>query len=173
LIHRQTDNPLGNYHDRPHHHSLRYCWLQNQPPDRSHAGFVSHFINLLTGNIMKKKTPSIKTLSSVFTDAVQAKKILQMTRNELLQTPAGSARNAECYNPPKTYDLRLTVLNAIELGLHGVEWFENDKGVYDGALYLNAGDIYAPTLIYWNSSYRVQSVGDFIETMEKQGVKFK
>lgn len=119
------------------------------------------------------KTPSIKTLSAVFTDAKQAKKILQMTRNELLQTEAGKARDLECWNAPKTYDLRMTVLNALDDGLYGVEWLEADKGVYNGALYLNAGDTYAPTLIYWNQAYRVQSVGEFIETMERQGVKFK
>lgn len=119
------------------------------------------------------KTPSIKTLSQVFSNPEQAKKILQMTRNELLQTPAGSARNAECYNPPKTYDLRLVVLNALENSFHGVEWLEADKGVYVGASYLNTGDTYNTTLIYWNQSYRVQSVSDFIETMQRQGVKFK
>ena len=118
------------------------------------------------------KTPSIKTLSSVFTDAIQAKKILQMTRNNLLQTEAGKARDLECWNAPKTYDLRLTVLNALE-GLHGVERLSPCKENQNGASYLNAGDSYAPTLIYWNQSYRVQSVGDFIETMERQGVKCK
>lgn len=119
------------------------------------------------------RTPSIKTLSLVFEDPKQAKKILQMTRNELLQTVVGKARNLECYNPPKTYDLRLTVLNALENGFHGVEWIEAEKGVYTGAAYLNVGDSYLLTLIYWDQSYRVQSVGDFIETMERQGVKFK
>lgn len=117
------------------------------------------------------KTPSIKTLSAVFTDVKQAKKILQMTRNELLQTEAGKARDLECYNPPKTYDLRMTVLNAIEQGLHGVESVESNNGEY--ADYLNSGDSYKATLIYWKGTYRVQSLGDFIETMQRQGVKFK
>ena len=117
------------------------------------------------------KTPAIKTVSQVFTDPKQAKKILQMTRSELLETPAGKARDLECFNAPKTYDLRLTALNAIEPGLHGVESVESNNGEY--ADYLNSGDIYNPTLIYWKGTYRVQSLGGFIETMERQGVIFK
>lgn len=35
-----------------------------------------------------------------------------------------------------------------------------------------AGETYAPTVIYWRGQYRVQSVGDFIETMQRQGVRF-
>ena len=115
------------------------------------------------------KTPSIKTLSQVFSDPKQAKKILQMTRAELLET-VGKARAEECYNPPKTYDLRLSALNNLEC-LHGVEAVESNNGEY--ADYLNSGDIYNPTLIYWKGTYRVQSMGDFVETMERQGVIFK
>ena len=94
-----------------------------------------------------------------------------MTRSELLETPAGKARDLECYNPPKTYDLRLTALNAIEPGLHGCEAVESSNGEF--ADYLNSGDSYNPTVIYWKGNYRVQSLGDFIETMERQGVSFK
>lgn len=116
------------------------------------------------------RIPSIKTLSAVFTDARQARAILEMTRAQLLQLPAGSARFAQCYNAPKTYDVRMHCLNAIESGLYGLESMESTGGEY--AEYLNAGDTYAPTLIYWRGAYRVQSVGDFVETMERQSVRF-
>ena len=53
------------------------------------------------------RTPSIKTLSTVFDNPAEAKRILRMSRAQLLETSAGAARNAECYNPPKTYDLRM------------------------------------------------------------------
>lgn len=119
------------------------------------------------------RTPSIKTLLQVFTDpaiAKQAKAVLQMTRQELLQTAAGKARDAECYHAPKTYDLRLHVLNSLDSGLYGVESIESCDGVF--ADYLNTGASYTPTLIYWQGSYRVQSVGNFIEVQERQGVRF-
>ena len=116
------------------------------------------------------KLPSIKTLSAVFTDAKQARKILEMSRYDLAELPAGKARIDSCYNPPKTYDVRMHCLNALESGLHGVEGIESSDGLY--ADYLNTGDVYAPTLIYWSGRYRVQSVGDFVEALERQGIRF-
>jgi hypothetical protein len=114
------------------------------------------------------KTPSIKTLSAVFDDPKEAKRILQMSHAELSCQPVAAARIAECFNRPAWHDVRLTVLNSIDPGLHGVETIQGDEY----ADYLNTGDTYAPTLIYWRGAYRVQSVGDFVETMERQGVHF-
>lgn len=116
------------------------------------------------------RLPSIKTLSAVFADAKQARAILEMNRAQLLALPAGEARARECYNPPKTYDVRMHCLNAIDAGLHGLESMESTGGEY--AEYLNTGDSYAPTLIYWRGAYRVQSVGDFVETQERASVRF-
>ena len=120
---------------------------------------------------MTTRKPSEKTLSRVFSDAKQARKILTMAHAELSVTEAGKARIGECLNPPKWYDVRLHALNAIEPGLHGVETMETTSGEY--ADYLNTGDMYADTLIYWRGAYRVQSVGDFVETQERNGVAFK
>lgn len=117
------------------------------------------------------KSPSVKTLSKVFDNPKRAKQILCMSRSELLQTEGGKARDAECWHAPKTYDLRMHALNAIDAGLHGVESAESVNGEY--AEYLNTGDTYAPTLIYWRGNYRVQSLGDFIETMQRNNVGFK
>lgn len=117
------------------------------------------------------KTPSVKTLSKVFDNPKVAKKIMCMSRSELLQTDAGKARYSECYNAPKTYDLRMHSLNAIDSGLHGVESAESINGEF--AEYLNTGETYAPTLIYWRGNYRVQSLGDFIETMQRNNIEFK
>lgn len=118
------------------------------------------------------KTPSIEKLRLVFGDnAKQAKEIFKMNKFQLIETPAGKARYQECYNPPAMYDLRMHCLNALESGLYGVESCESVGGWY--ADYLNTGDSYNPTVIYWRGNYRVQSVGDFIEIMQRRGVKFK
>lgn len=114
------------------------------------------------------RTPSIKTLSSVFSDPAEAKRILRMSRRELEATPAGAARVAECYHSPDTCDVRLHVLNTAEASLHGIETVQFGSEFAD---YLNTGDSYAPTLIYWRGNYRVQSVGDFIETLERNGMR--
>lgn len=106
------------------------------------------------------RTPSIKALREIFGDnAKQAKALLTMTRLELLETPRGAARAAECYFPPLTYDIRLECLNELG-GFHGVEAFKTRK---DYCHYLNAGDTYTPTLIYFNGHYRVACWGDIAE----------
>jgi len=106
------------------------------------------------------RTPSIKTLREIFGDqAAQAKEILKMSREDLLETPEGYARFQECYNSPGTADLRLTCLNALG-NFHGVEGFQTTRGT---CLYLNAGDTYAPTLVLLAGRYRVTSWGDIAE----------
>jgi len=116
------------------------------------------------------KLPSVKTLALCFEDPKQARAILKMQHKELAQHPAGKARINECYHAPKWYDVRLHVLDSIDNGMFGVESIESTNGEY--ADYLNSGDTYTPTIIYWRDSYRVQSLGDFIETMQRQYVHF-
>ncbi len=118
------------------------------------------------------RLPSIKTLRAVFQDrAHEARRILEMRRADLLAHPVGAARASECYHPPKTFDLRLTVLDSLDTGLHGIEGF--DLGRRDGTQatvwYLNAGDVYVATIVYWNGAYRVESWGDRVEILERQG----
>lgn len=107
------------------------------------------------------RLPSVKTLREVFGDkAPEARRILQMSRAQLAQLPAGAARIADCYNPPATYDVRMTCLNAIA-ETHGVEAAENRDGEW--LEYLNTGETYAATLCHWRGRYIVSSVGDIAE----------
>lgn len=117
------------------------------------------------------RLPSIKTLARVFENPREARRVLEMRHSELAKHPVGAARIAECHRRPAWRDVRLTVLNSIEPGLHGVESCETVNGSY--ADYLNTGEMYAPTVIFWRGAYRVQSLGDFIETMERNSVRFK
>ena len=114
------------------------------------------------------RTPSIRTLSEVFDDPKAAKKVLRMTRAQMLATAAGRARGRQCYNSPSTADICMHVLDSLDPGLFGVESIEMVNGEY--ADYLNTGDSYAGTVILWRGNYRVQSVGDFVETMERNGL---
>lgn len=110
---------------------------------------------------MKTKTPSIKTLRAVFGEnAKEAKRILQATRAELETIPAGAARVRECYHPPSTKDLRLTCLDKLA-GTFGVEAFQTTAGDY--CEYLNAGDTYTTTLLWFRGAYRVGCWGDIAE----------
>ncbi|WP_144267084.1 hypothetical protein [Comamonas thiooxydans] len=119
---------------------------------------------------MPKRLPSLKTLSSVFDDAQRARAILEMTRTQLLEIAACQKRDAECFHPPKTHELRMTALNALESGFFGVESVRSTNDEY--ADYLNTGDTYAATLIRFRGNYRVQSLGDFVERGKSQGIRF-
>ena len=116
-------------------------------------------------------TPSIKTLTNVFgANAKQAKHILTVTDTRSIHTPSVAALRSVCFNPPGKRYVRLTALNELA-ETFGIECAETTSGEY--AEYLNTGDTYAMTLIYWRGNYRVQSLGDFVETLERNGVQFK
>ncbi len=118
---------------------------------------------------MTNRTPSIRTLSAVFDNPKEAKRILRMTRKELF---AHLNHNDQLYNPLATDYARMILLNSIDPGLFGVESIEFTTPCgTQYAEYLNTGDTYATTLILWDGSYRVQSVGDFVETRERNGCK--
>lgn len=59
-------------------------------------------------------------------------------------------------------------------GFYGVEHaFTESGGV--GFSYLNTGDTYSPTIVRRNGSdtYRISTMGDEVEAMERKGVKFQ
>lgn len=123
------------------------------------------------------KLPSIKTLSAIFPEnPKQARAILEMTREDFLTAEScvhfDSVKQMirASYHPPKVYSMKMHALDIVGR-FHGSESIESTKGEY--AEYLNTGDTYAPTLIRWRGRYRVQSLGDFVETMERQHIYFK
>lgn len=118
------------------------------------------------------KSPSIQTLSTVFSNPEEAKRIIGMTQREICARPEAIARIKECGNPPKLYELRMHCLNVMESSLHGVVHMMA-YATDEWAVYLNAGGTYIPTLIYYDGRFRIQSVGDFVEEVERRGVLFK
>lgn len=110
--------------------------------------------------------PSRKTLSQVFKNPKEARRILEMTKGELQDYPGIESLFNDHYHVPKTYQIRLEALNFLG-GFFGVECIDsinqaNGYSADEYAEYLNAGDTYALTIIYWRGRYRVQSIGDFI-----------
>ena len=110
------------------------------------------------------RTPSIaimrRDLGLSLETAREVKAILTAGRSVLAELPAGSARIAECDNPPATSDVRLTCLN-VAIGACGVESFETAGGYVD---YLNTGDTYSPTIVrYPSGTYAVTTWGDVAE----------
>lgn len=65
----------------------------------------------------------------------------------------------------------MAALNAVGR-FYGLASAETIAGEY--ADFMDTGDIYAPTVIRWRGRYRVAALGDFIETMERNGrARFK
>lgn len=90
-------------------------------------------------------------------NAIRAREIMRMPREELIEQfgPVGP-------NTP-TYEIVLEALNALgdDKGpFHGVESFETREGV---CYYLNAGDTYATTLVYFLDRFHVTTWGDIAE----------
>lgn len=115
------------------------------------------------------RLPSIKTLTTVFKDkAKQARAILETENTTTIYSPSVDYARKTAYNRHKKYFIKLLALSDLG-GFYGVEYIQAGQ---EYAEYLNAGDTYTPTLIYWRGNYRVQSLGDFVESMEKQRIKF-
>lgn len=117
------------------------------------------------------RVPSLKALAAVFPDpavAVQAKLVLHMTKDELLETEGGDKRWRECYNPPPPWELRMAELDRLA-ETFGVETFALRGGKFVD--YLNTGESYAATICRVGGHYRVSSWGDLVErygTMDLQ-----
>lgn len=108
-----------------------------------------------------KRLPSVKTLETVFGEkAREARRILEMTRAQLEDLPAGAERVKECYHLPKTYDVRLHCLDALGKTC-GIEGFWTARKGY--CTYLNTGDTYSPTIMWFDGRYQVASWGDVAE----------
>lgn len=119
---------------------------------------------------MTTPKPSIKTLTDVCGNephlAIELRAILKAPIADVMARIESLLHHGYCES--KAY-ARMLALN--EAGhFYGVESIGNTSGEY--ADYLNSGDSYTSTIIYWRGRYRVQSVGDFIETMERRGMRF-
>lgn len=126
---------------------------------------------------MKLKTRSPKYLAKFFNldpkKAAELHKIANSNRNqleEILKDPQYESTLKwfnSLYRAPKTYELRLELLNTC-LGYYGAESIKiNDDslGIHasDYITYLNSGDTYNNTIIYYAGVYYLSTLGDFVE----------
>lgn len=115
------------------------------------------------------RKPSVKKLESICGNekhlALELRRVFEMKRPQLF----GYIEDIEPQFKGPMYLLRLTALNKAG-NFMGVESAQSSSGEW--LSFLNSGDVYNGTVIYWRGKYRVQSLGDFIETMERNGIKF-
>lgn len=114
------------------------------------------------------RLPSVKTLEKAFPGkGKELRKVLEMTKAQLMEHPAGEARCKGCYHLPACYDIRLHVLNAAAETC-GVEYIASQRDTFTesyGLDYLNTGDSYAPTIVrsHETGKYRVCDWGSIVE----------
>lgn len=124
-------------------------------------------------------TPSVKRLREVFGDNAKLAKVIMQSGFKYFKdsalAPFRSLESVkrlvrESFGRPSWAQMQMEALNELA-GFHGVEAMETTKGEY--AEHLNSGDSYACTVIYWRGSFYVTSIGDFVETKERQHIRFK
>jgi len=71
----------------------------------------------------------------------------------------------QCYNQPSKHERVMCAINDVLKG-YGVEAIHTNRGV---AEYVNFGDTYALTVLYFQGRYMVTSWGDFVERQERRG----
>lgn len=112
------------------------------------------------------RLPSVKKLREVFGDnAKKAREILECNDyTELCSMPCNFEMVRRCYHSPKRYALKMNALNSLgdnKGSFHGVEGISNIDDEW--LTYLNAGETYAITLVYWRGRYQVTTLGDIVE----------
>ena len=107
------------------------------------------------------RLPSIKTLQEVFrSNAKRAREILEMDRDQLRAEFAQTGLDRGFYHPPNKKEMRMLLLDKLA-ETHGVESLALGNGeIVD---YLNSGDTYTPTLVFWRGNYRVTDWGTLVE----------
>lgn len=125
------------------------------------------------------RAPSVKKLAEAFGDADLAKRIrevLKMPRGYLPALPGAKERSTETCGSASWVDLRMHAISALDRGFYGVEVLVNQRDdclqYAREAWYVNTGDTYSPTILFWEGTYRLTTWGDFVERMERRGVKF-
>lgn len=115
--------------------------------------------------------PSIPKLEPLFgNNAKKAREIIRAEKTLAIwsdECEAVKALRAQPLHPSKML-VKMTYLNALCHGF-GVESLATEH-TDEHADYINMGDPYVKTIIFWRGLYRLQSVGNFVENVR---VKFK
>ena len=109
------------------------------------------------------RKPSIRTLEANFPGKGRALRRLLDSDEAVEQHPAVIAWLRDCFNRPKTHELRMCALDA-ELENYGVEYVPAGHNKRSPAFYYsNSGDAYTTTIMRIEGRYVVGCWGDIVE----------
>jgi len=98
-------------------------------------------------------------------DIENAKKVRGLIKGELDPDTFESVSNwtRQCYHPPSEHEKVFCALNEV-IGGHGTEaCFDEGKPNLE---YINMGDSYKATIVYFDGCFRFTTLGDIIEHKE-------
>lgn len=101
--------------------------------------------------------------------AINVRRIIRGTMDPA-SVPAVQQWIDQCYSRPSDLELRIAAINAL-IDCHGVEALPvHLSGAHPSAVYCNAGDTYAATILYCYDSDRflLTSWGDYVERYERR-----
>ena len=116
--------------------------------------------------------PAAKIAAWMNCDLATAKMARAVMKGEVrtLDNPAfpeTSAWVASCYNRPSRRERIMSALNEL-LGCHGSEPLWGEDPYWPEAEYLNTGDTYNPTILFYDGRFILTTWGDFFERNEKR-----
>ena len=119
--------------------------------------------------------PSINALRKAFEDKIGYERVMiargilkGKIKPQAIKQVASWVRS--CYNTPSFHEQKMEALNVV-LQMHGVEEIIDSKG-YRLCSYLNSGDIYNTTLLFYNGKYHIGDLGSLRESAERRGRHF-
>lgn len=119
--------------------------------------------------------PSIKTIQSrLRLDRQTAAAVRGILDGSISyhRVPGVSEWYHRTHSRPPIYVCKLEAINRL-IGGHGVEGIPDpDDMTASGLEYVNMGDTYNATIVYWKGRYMVTSWGDVVESLERQGIYF-
>jgi hypothetical protein len=115
-----------------------------------------------------KQLPSIKSLATITDRPKDLRRLLEIHNSYdlaglLPKCPSAEQWLRECHNKPSFHEIKMSMINEF-LGTHGVEYIRAGRGTKSPAIeYCNAGDSYAPTILFVKGTYRVGDWGSIVE----------
>jgi hypothetical protein len=122
-----------------------------------------------------ERVPSLKSLLDVFAHQLGEARIM-IARGIMKGKihPLAIKKTEEwvrsCHNRPSFHEMKMDALNNV-LMMHGVEDLVSTN--YGHVCeYLNSGDTYNTTILYYNGRYHLGDWGSLVESMERRGYHF-
>jgi hypothetical protein len=122
-----------------------------------------------------ERVPSVNSLLEAFEEKIGYERVMiarGIMKNRIRPDAVKQTDSwiRSCYHEPSFHEKKMHALNVV-LKMYGVEEILDSRGNL-ACEYLNAGDTYATTLLFYNGLYHIGTWGELVESMERGGARF-